>query len=238
MERPAARRTRAFACRDAGHVRGVRRVLGIERLGGVAPGRARRRERAGDDDLRGRVRRLPLREARRHRVAARRLKKGCDWSTPSSMMPIFTPWPAVDRFGPQSVVRADRAGVWASCRAVVRVRPDVRDAGDARPARPRARPAPRRRGRRARCRSASGRARPGSPARCGAPRRPARSSSRRCPATVAERTSTRRARAAGVSTRLVRIAWAADGASSVTTTSARQPRRHARGPRAVPRAHT
>jgi hypothetical protein len=30
------------------------------------------------------------------------LKKACRWSTPSSMIPIFTPAPAVSRLGPQS----------------------------------------------------------------------------------------------------------------------------------------
>ena len=43
--------------------------------------------------------RLALREARRIAVAGG-LKNGCDWLTPSSMIPIFTPLPAVGSVGP------------------------------------------------------------------------------------------------------------------------------------------
>src|SRR5436190_14278483 len=39
-------------------------------------------------------------------------KNGCDWSTPSSMIPILMPFPAVDREGPHNVGAPMSAGVW------------------------------------------------------------------------------------------------------------------------------
>ena len=36
------------------------------------------------------------------------LKKMCVWSIPSSMIPIFIPWPAVASVGPQTVRSADQ----------------------------------------------------------------------------------------------------------------------------------
>ena len=43
------------------------------------------------------------------------LKNGCDWSTPLSMKPIFTPWPAVERPAPQSTFAPICCGVESSC---------------------------------------------------------------------------------------------------------------------------
>ena len=58
-----------IARRDAGDVRRVPRLLGVERPAGEPPCRPRRREGAGDDHLCGGERELPLRKACRHRVA-------------------------------------------------------------------------------------------------------------------------------------------------------------------------
>ncbi len=41
-------------------------------------------------------------------------RKGWVWLTPSSMIPIFIPLPAVVRFGPQIAVAPISAGVWLS----------------------------------------------------------------------------------------------------------------------------
>ena len=66
------RRGAVVAGRDPCDVRAVLRLDGIEGQLAVAVLQSRRRERAGDDHLRGRVRRVPLREARRKRVAGGR----------------------------------------------------------------------------------------------------------------------------------------------------------------------
>ena len=72
-ERTTRGRSVSVACGDSGDMRAVRgaRRLRVERdaLGGRR--RPRGRERARDDHLRRRERRLTLREARRHRVAGR-----------------------------------------------------------------------------------------------------------------------------------------------------------------------
>ncbi len=44
-------------------------------------------------------------------------KNGCSGSMPESMMPIFTPWPAVSRVGPQSAGAPICCGVEESCGA-------------------------------------------------------------------------------------------------------------------------
>ena len=67
-------------------------------------------------------------------------RNGCVWLTPSSMIPIFIPLPAVVRFGPQSVGRADQvrrlvqSGSRRAERVVADRRVDARDAREAREA--------------------------------------------------------------------------------------------------------
>src|SRR5580765_8006441 len=39
-------------------------------------------------------------------------KNGCAWSTPSSMIPILIPWPAVARVGPQTCGAPITCGLW------------------------------------------------------------------------------------------------------------------------------
>ena len=118
-------------------------------------------------------------------------KNGWVWLTPSSMIPIFIPLPAVARFGPHSAVAPISCGVWFSVALSGRARgsgrtarpwrlPAAWRAGRARTweVRPRARPG--------RCCSASGRSRTGSVSRSGSgasaarPRGRGDSSARRC----------------------------------------------------------
>ena len=68
LQRGAAARERSFRCRPRCPATWVPcdGVTRVERLRGVRPAGARRRERSRDDHLRRREGRLPLREARRH----------------------------------------------------------------------------------------------------------------------------------------------------------------------------
>src|SRR5215468_1608157 len=43
-------------------------------------------------------------------------KNGCVWSTPSSMIPILIPWPAVARVEPQTCGAPITCGLWYSVR--------------------------------------------------------------------------------------------------------------------------
>ena len=57
------------------------------------------------------------------------LKKGCAWSTPSSTIPILTPFPAVLKSAAPHLRRADQLRAPVEERPVGDVRPDLRDAG-------------------------------------------------------------------------------------------------------------
>ena len=100
-------------------------------------------------------------------------RNGCVWLTPSSMIPIFIPLPAVVRFGPQSVGRADQ--LRGLVRAWTRSRRASGSARRDRPGRLRAasraagprNSAARPRARSGRCCSASARSRPAARSRSG-----------------------------------------------------------------------
>ena len=116
---------------DPGDVRRVPRLLGIERLGGMTPGRTRGRERACDDHLRRRVRGLPFGEAVGHRVSGRvedRLPLVASVVDDADL----DPGARRGERRPLDLACTDRRGVGAGLQVVGRLREDAAHAGEAR----------------------------------------------------------------------------------------------------------
>ena len=116
---------------DPGDVRPVARLLGVEGLGGVAPGRAGRRKGAGDDDLRRRV--LPPGRADT-RPASRTpsdRRTRCRLVDAVVDDPDLDPRAGVREVGGGKLARADRHRVGAGERPVRRRREHLADAGKA-----------------------------------------------------------------------------------------------------------
>ena len=129
-EAPAVHGDAGVTGRDPGDMRAVPGVLGVERLAGVPPGRRPRREGPGHDHLRVRVRRLALREAGRHRVAARR-EEGVVLLDAVVHDPDAHPVAGRRQVGAPERRRADHLRRAVEAGGVARRRPDARHARDA-----------------------------------------------------------------------------------------------------------